>query len=257
MSATKGCRSPPPSMALALVSVAGTVGPSTWSTVPGVIRDVGQFADAGTLCALRRVNSTFYDALDDTAWRALCRRDILPAPFRSFELYYRCVVAQDGPVTAAQEALFGKLPRCVQQRGNVARVISATDNSFPVVVLHPPPHTGTAANTTAATVLLLDRAEQVLVGVSAVKDGFETSRLWGTSHHLFVVPFALPGMPLRLSVAPDADTPGQLRFRATYEYDSRSDAAKTHLVDELLPSTFVRVDFAVGLATYGASAALL
>lgn len=288
----------PPAGVVALVPT-----PKTWTTVAGVIREIAEFADAESICALRAVSSTFYDALDDTVWRCLCHRSFLPAPFRSFELYYRAAVMRQpgesdsgGGEHHAAALRFGKLPRSVNRTGNIVRGTTAhTSQSFPVVVLQLHEHhhaVATAANGASASaaggaalptasVLLLDRAEQVNVGVCYNADGFDASKLWGAEHSLHVVPFALPGMPLTLALLPDADDATRLRFRAMYCYDEHAAREKyrprapgeapdpyapvgvfRHLVDELLPEQFpaaraAELRFAIGLAAYNASAASL
>lgn len=229
--------------------------PDHWTVVPQLIWDVATFLDHRGVVAMSMVNGIFREALDDSVWQVLSRMQGLrvPRPFPSFKLYYRCAVLQHTP--AVTRALFDELPRNVVREGNVIRntVTLGIETSLPVVRLQ---------LAQQCTIMMLDRAEQVFLGVAAPTAPKSTSRVEIPNQlRLFPIGFALPGQIITLKMRPmperGADAHLLIGIRSSFigardvEGAEAETAASDVVIDEVVhvPTP----TFAVGLAAFRAA----
>ena len=165
------------------------------SFLPDVLYTIATFCAPREIGRLRKVNTLFYTSCDDSVFASHCEKytRFLPAPFPTYELYYRCVVF--GQTELSGSAFFGSSPLGVRFRGNLCELYGAFEiHNIPVIRL--------AGQRDTVRVLLLDRAEHVYVGIVATGSRLQNTRTLTGPQHLFItLPYVLPGMVVSLSAS--------------------------------------------------------
>lgn len=165
--------------------------------VSDVLWVVCTFCSAKELGRVVQTCRAFYEVVDDSVWRVLCKArfiENLPHHFASWGLYYRYASLGAGVIAGEVLSPFvSPLDGAVVQRGNIASV-ALSGTSYPVVRL---------VKTRKAAAILLTRPEHCHVGVTTSTTIRAVSRMWSPEHHLWALAFLLPGATLEFSIVDD------------------------------------------------------